>query len=475
MRSNHGAILALAIVAELASAQIKLRPILNLPGETSDAAISPDGKTLVFDWWTTDYSKWAMYMRPIAGGEPRLFAKPESGLATGPIWSPDGKWIAYLVGGTPRTVDLFIKPASGGDERWIGTACNTAVAWTADGGALIAGDNDNTDSMEDCRVVGMPIDKREPPWELAHRGLSPAISPDGSMLAFKHNGEIHLLPVTRDGKPAGPDAILVREQLGIYTLTWLPRSRELIYVTLRDGSTIHRVEARAGAVPRDAGHNDGEFLAFAFAPGVPALAEVYQYDNSLWRIDLQAANPHFEKQRGLAWNVHHLVLSPGGQSLLYTEYTRGQTDFYVSKIDGSAPRRLFSIPYERVSRPAWSPDGKQIAFTGELYRAQIPPSHLLIAPINGPARRMLPTRDDVYGDVEWSSDGRALSIGETTADVLPPAPPPLGRRKNEFIYYRVNGPSFSLMRRPVAGGPAERVADGVFRYTVTRDAVFLVR
>ncbi|HVP00500.1 MAG TPA: hypothetical protein VMT15_20650 [Bryobacteraceae bacterium] len=472
MLSKHGAILAFAIVAELASAQIRLRPFLDLPGETSDAAISPDGKTLVFNWWTTDYSKWAMYTRPMAGGEPRLFAKPESGLATGPIWSPDGKWIAYLVGGSPRTAGVFIKPSSGGKEQWVGTACYTVVAWSADSRALIAGDNGNADSM-DCRVVGVPIDKREPPWELAHRGLWPAISPDGSTLAFKNNGEIHLRPVTPEGKPAGPDTVLLREQLGIYTLTWLSGSRELIYTTLKDGATIHRVEARAGAVPRDAGHNDGEFLAFAFTRAAPALAEVYQYDNSLWRIDLQAANPHFEKQRGLAWNVHNLVLSPDGQSLLYTEYTRGQTVFYASKIDGSAPRRLFAIPYERISRPAWSPDVKQIAFTGEPYVAQMSPSHLLIAPTNGPARRLHPKRDDVYGDVEWSSDGRALFIGETTVEVLPPAPPPLGRRENEFVY-RVARP-FRLMRRPAAGGSEEQVADGVLHYAVTRDAVFFVR
>jgi len=70
-----------------ALAQIQVRPFLDLPGETSDPAISPDGKTLAFAWWTPDMNAWGLYTRAMSGGQPRLFDKAEEGIS----YSPNGR------------------------------------------------------------------------------------------------------------------------------------------------------------------------------------------------------------------------------------------------------------------------------------------------------------------------------------------------------------------------------------------------
>ncbi len=78
-------LIRVAVVAT-AFAQIQLHPFLNLRGETSDPSISPDGKTLVFDWWPPDEKQRGLYTRTMNGGEPRLFDNGEGDIATSPRW-----------------------------------------------------------------------------------------------------------------------------------------------------------------------------------------------------------------------------------------------------------------------------------------------------------------------------------------------------------------------------------------------------
>jgi Tol biopolymer transport system component len=207
--------LLLLVFLSGALAQIQVYFFLNLPGETSDPAISPDGKSLAFAWWTPDNSQWGIYIRPMSGGAPRLFVKTEDGIAYSPKWSPDGKWIAYLVSGTPRTSELFIKLMAGGAKRDIGPVCSEGVAWASDSRSIIAPNNDGSDSLDACRLTAVSIEPGGPTWQIANRGNEPAISGDGKTLAFTKDREIHLISLTRTGWPAGAETVLLRDSLAV--------------------------------------------------------------------------------------------------------------------------------------------------------------------------------------------------------------------------------------------------------------------
>ena len=488
MPSMRAVTIAIAILASLASAQIQLRPFLDLPGEASDPAISPDGQTLVFAWWTPDDRQWGLYTRPMSGGNPQLFAKGEEGIAASPRWSPDGQWIAFLRWATPRTASLFVKPVAGGKERRLGSVCADSVAWTADGLSLITLNNGDTDSLEDCRLIVLPLQPGKPSWELAHRGAYPTVSPDGLTLAFVRDREIRLIALTNEGRAAGPETLLVREPLKIFRPKWLPNTHDLLYLMQEDRSLIRRIEARPGAKPRDAGSIDGEFLDLALSPEGAVLAEVYRHDDSYWRIDLHASNSSFEEVRALRWNVHNLRIAPDGRSILYTVYSRGETVFFTSNVDGSMPRRLFSVDCERVDGPVWSPDGKQIAFTGGPYVAQISPSYLFVSPVLGPTKRLLPKGEQVHS-VNWTPDGKALYFTEQMKNESTFSKLNLGdgtvtrggsldgndpQIAGGFLY-SLKVPGFNLLRTPSAGGAEERLADGVLKFTVGRGEAYLVR
>jgi Tol biopolymer transport system component len=381
------AAVSLLISFSAAVAQLQVQPFLNLPGETSDPAISPDGTSLAFAWWQPDMDRWGIYIRAMTGSEPRLFAKTEDGIAYSPKWSPDGKWIAYLASGTPRTSELFIKPVAGGPERGIGAVCSDGVAWTADSRSIIAPNDDDSDSLDSCRLAVVPIEPGGPTWQLAKRGNEPATSGDGKTLAFVKDREIHLISLTREGKAAGPERTLVRESLAVSLPAWVPGDHEIVYQFGWDHSVIRRVEVREGAKSHDDGSIDGEFNGLAFSSkGGPVLAEVASHDDSFLRMDLQSAEPHFETLRRLPWNVANLTLSPHGQRLLYTRSTRSRSEFFTSNPDGTAPHLLFSLPYESVTRVVWSPDGQQFSFTAEPVIEQIAPSHSFWLPQPWPMR-----------------------------------------------------------------------------------------
>ena len=254
------------------------------------------GKTVVFDWWTPKDDDWGLYTRPVSGGGPKLFAKSEDGIAYSPKWSPDGKWIALLRSGTPRTSELFIKAVSENEERVLGQVCSDGVAWTADSRQPVAPNSGDTDMLENCRLTVVSIEPGNAAQQLTVSGNEPALSPDGKTVAFVKARELHLLPLTPDGRAAGPEKTLIRESIAPADPVWVPGNRDIVYELGRDRSVIRRIEAREGARARNTGSGsiDGDFNLLSFSPNEgPVLAEVASHDDSFWRVDLQGAQTAF--------------------------------------------------------------------------------------------------------------------------------------------------------------------------------------
>jgi dipeptidyl aminopeptidase/acylaminoacyl peptidase len=87
---------------------------------------------------------------------------------------------------------------------------------------------------------------------------------------------------------------------------------------------------------------------------------------------------------------------------------------WLAAVDGSSPPFQFSAGAERDSAPAWSPDGRRLAFTRSTAAPEPgkPNRHaLLVAPVDGPGEvvTVAESKDESFGDVSWSPDGRMLA------------------------------------------------------------------
>jgi Tol biopolymer transport system component len=169
---------------------------------------------------------------------------------------------------------------------------------------------------------------------------------------------------------------------------------------------------------------DGKYIAF-IGLGSYLRGEVFP---SLWlgdgetgkrikRLVTTVTSPDFEELRIL---YSQSSFSPDGQSLAFTAQRGGKDVLYLLDVQRRKVTRVFDkLPLDVVMSPAWSPDGKEIVFSG--YNSSI--HDLYIVNLASGALRQL--TNDKHAELmpQWSPDGKTLVFatdrGETTdLDIL---------------------------------------------------------
>ena len=106
-------------------------------------------------------------------------------------------------------------------------------------------------------------------------------------------------------------------------------------------------------------------------------------------------------------------LSPDGNFVVFTWRGIDSTeanDLWVKAVDGDELKRLTNTPQFHEAMPAWSPDGRQIAY----YRLEGIQNGgvFLVSPLGGPERKIA----DLGGSPAWTPDGQSLVMTGATAD-----------------------------------------------------------
>src|SRR5262249_28987683 len=165
-------------------------------GEKYTPSLSPDGKQLAFAWNGGEGSNLSLYVKLVGTEESQRLTKQPS-IDFNPVWSPDGRYIAFCRIQKGES-GIYIIPASGGAERrvhktlwedqefyeifWVAGH----LSWSPDGKTLAYSDHPSPGA--DASIFLLSLDSSEvrrlttPPR--SSDDFNPEFSPDGQTLAF---------------------------------------------------------------------------------------------------------------------------------------------------------------------------------------------------------------------------------------------------------------------------------------------------
>src|SRR2546426_760824 len=305
---------------------LRISPVTSLAGTEDQAAFSPDGNQIAFVWNGEKEDNSDIYVKQIGAERPlRLTTNPASD--TDPIWSPDGRYIAFL---RQSAADggVFLVPSLGGAERKLADAfpyrpvvIGNTLSYSPDGKLLAAPDKNS--QQQPFSIVSISIETGEktrltsPPTGSVG-DFFPAFSPDQKTLAFVRSlsiaaADIYLLPL-HGGEPKR----LTTDNTSIRGLSWTSDGKEIVFASRRSGSFEIWLCDSDGSSARQLTNIGGPLT------GTPR------------------------------W-------SPDGRQIAFDSWIEGNADIYVISADGGKPRRLTYDPDEDIT-PSWSRDGRWIYF-----------------------------------------------------------------------------------------------------------------
>lgn len=208
--------------------------------------------------------------------------------------------------------------------------------------------------------------------DLALDASAPALSPDGTRVAFEVPGQgILVCPLegTAQCRPVRPDlGSAVRP-------AWNPASGELVFARYvvdargeeSDLVTTGEQLARTSPLLLQTGNQDepdvspdGRLLVYSSAQTIGLHRAGVQVVRQLWVLDLTNG----VARQVLAGNSQdiHPDWSPSGEEIAFASDREGTFDVWTVKMDGTGLRRVTSGAGAKTW-PAWSPDGKTILYS----------------------------------------------------------------------------------------------------------------
>jgi tricorn protease len=399
----------------------------------------PSGDRIVF---VANGNLWSV---PKSGGTAvRLTSAPGQDMF--PRVSPDGKWIAYTEASKAGT-DIWVIPAAGGVAQRLtfrpateaGTGGrhgpdNMVVTWTPDSRSVVylsKGDQWNgwIQYLYEVPVVGglptpLPIDSAV--------GLA-SYGPDGHTIAYnrifrnfrtwkRYNGGLAQQIFTYDFNTHGLKQLTSWSGTNTSPMWYGDR---IYYLSDQDANRRANIWVMdtAGKQTREVTHFTDYDIDF---PALGGDAIAFQQGGKLYRLDLPSEHleevtvllpddgprgrPRVSDVKGEiraidpAQQVDY-ALAPNGKRTLFS--ARG--DIFSVPTENGATRNLTSTPGVDEDHPAWSPDGRTVAYTTDVGGRQ----EIAIRPAEGGAEKVLTSFAEgyFYGPI-FSPDGKMLAFSD---------------------------------------------------------------
>jgi Tol biopolymer transport system component/imidazolonepropionase-like amidohydrolase len=466
-------------------------PIKTNEGTWMSLDVSPDGKTIAFDFLGD------IFTMPITGGKPTQFTSGMS-FDSHPKYSPDGSKL------------LFISDRSGGENIWWFatdkkdslqvTKGNTdhyqSAEWTPDGnyivgsrgtrnlklwlfhkdggsGAQLISKPDNLKTVEPAfgndgryiwfaqRTSAWNYNAQLPQYQLAvydrdngeidrrtqryGSAFSPTLSPDGKWLVFgsRHNDQTGLIirdlktgdekwlayPVQRDEQESiAPMGVLP-------AMSFTPDSKEIV---ASYGGKFYRIPAAGG----------------------DAINIPFEIETELLvgpRVDFKY--PIKDDKDFVATQIRDAAVSPDGKQVAFTALNR----LYLYDIQKASYRRLTSNNFTEA-QPSWNSDGSQLAWV--TWENQMGTIYKLNFKLKDAKPVKLTTTPGLYTEPAWSLQGNRIVFLRGSAQTFRDAEGPFFQGAQEdLLWISGDGGAINFI--------AKAKGRGTPHFTKTDDRIYL--
>jgi tricorn protease len=355
-------------------------------GVESHPVFSPDGKTIAF---SAQYDgNTDVYTLPVAGGQPkRLTWHPGADIVRG--LTPDGKAVVFSSARhvfTNRFTQLFTVPLTGGMPTQLPLPNGVQAAFSPDGE----------------RIAYTPLSDRSTQWKHYRGGTHSRI-----WIYRKSDHGVEQIPQPKgrcndlDPQWIGDSVYFRSDRNGEYNLfAYDPQAKKVKPLTAHDDFPVLNVGACGGK------------LIYEQA-GYLHLYDLDKAESKQLKIgvatDLVEARPRFVKG---AKYIRNAGLSPSGARAVF-EF-RGE--IVTVPAEKGDPRNLTRSPAAHDRSPAWSPDGKSIAwFTDESGEYQL---HVRAANGKGKVKKFPLDGAGFYELPVWSPDSEKIAFVDNSMSLF---------------------------------------------------------
>jgi Tol biopolymer transport system component len=490
---------------DVPTAPLEITPFTSDGGLKRFPQLSPNGEKVAYSWTGTADDNWDIYVKALGVGTKPLRLTTHPATEVSPTWSPDERQIAFVRGEVgAATYTIYTVPSLGGQERklvdYVGVPLfgdrGPALSWSPDGESLVYAERDAEN--EPSRIVQLSLETLEKrvlttPREGTGGDWSPALSPDGSLLAFMRSAagegpwDVWVQPTA-----GGEARQLTRESyVWCFRTEWAPDGREILFsVGVRGSGIILRVSLAGGdpqlvpGVGRDTRNSSVRGGRMVFEQWTNLPMDIWRAPGRRASLPDRAA----EKLIVSSGGDHSPDYSPDGRRIVFVSSRAGVENIWVCDSDGSNPVQLTDFD-SLAGSPRWSPDGLRIAFDS----AEAGDYNIHIIDADGGIPRRL-TQDPSDENIpSWSRDGRWVYFTSRRSGSVQvwKIPAEGGQaiqvtRNGAFhaeeswdgrdLYYRRRE---GLWRMPAEGGEETRVLEGRFiggffdRWAVVQDGLYL--
>jgi Tol biopolymer transport system component len=489
-------------------------PLTSYPGNESWPSFSPDGTQVAFAWDGEKQDNWDIYVKQI-GVEPPYRLTNDPALDYSPAWSPDGRLIAFLRDLSPGKTAIMLIPQRGGSERVLAEVDRSLqrlpygsyLSWTPDSKWLVVstfavGQHGeglhlySTETGEDRLLTNPPMEEAGD-W-------APAVSPDGRILVFSRaspdyfNITLWLLHLGEGYKPQGKEERVQTGNMTNVGAAWLPGGSEFVFSSgTGTNFGLWRMAVSNGAIPQRINLDTSN----AFAPAISRLGNrlafaTLKWDLNIWRIDLKGPG----EEPGLPFRFiasteveYYPAFSPDGRRIAFMSQRSGTQEIWICDKDGSKAAQLTSFGGAAIYGPSWSPDSQNIAFTVAQKGMK---DDVYVVSVNGGTPRRMTTDPAEDKWPYWSHDGKWIYFSSTRTgreeiwkmpsrggEAVPitrnSGDAPQESPDGKFLYYMKGWPdSTSVWRASVDGNQEAKVLDSVHsegQWTVGKKGIYFFK